>query len=123
MKTILFSLLICISCMAYSQTEKISTDSLYIVTYTTGTAWDTAKSPNEQPYFKEHSSNLSNLRKAGTIKFGARYAEKGIIIISASSFAAAKEIIFNDPAVKNNLFSADLQKLSPFYFGCIEKPK
>ena len=98
-------------------------DSLYAVTYTTGSSWDMNKPPNEQPYFKEHSARLGQLRKEGVIKFGARYAEKGMIVISASSFSAAKEIIFADQAVTNKLFVADVQKLNIFYDGCLERPK
>src|SRR5687768_8920837 len=94
---------------ARAQTQK--TDSLYIVTFTTGSSWDAAKSPNEQSYFKEHSMRLSELRKAGVIKFGARYAEKGIIVISSPTLQAAKALISEDPAVNNKLFNADVQKL------------
>lgn len=98
-----------------SSAQTQPTDSLYIVTYTTGSAWDTSKKFNEQPYFKEHSANLSALRKAGTIKFGARYADKGIIFIKAASLQAAKDLINADLGVINKLFNADVQKLSPFY--------
>ena len=103
--------------------QETKTDSLYIVTYTTGPNWDVKKSPNDQPYFKEHSANLGKLRKEGVIKAGARYGDKGIIFIMASSMVAAKEIIFADPAVVNKLFNADVQKLHVFYDGCIEKIK
>ncbi len=105
---------------SYAQTVP---DSLYMVIYTTGPAWDASKSPNEQTYFKEHSSNLSKLRQAGIIKAGARYAEKGMIVLSAKSYASAKEIIFADVAVLNKLFLAEVQKLSVFYEGCLEGPK
>jgi hypothetical protein len=98
-------------------------DSLYIVTYTTGPAWDTAKAPNEQLYFMDHSANLGKLRKEGVIKAGARYGEKGILFITASSLQAAREIIFADQAVIHKLFNADVQKVNVFYDGCIEKPK
>lgn len=98
-------------------------DSLYIVTYTTGLSWDLGKPASDQPYFKEHSANLGKLRKDGVITAGARYADKGIIFIKASSFQAAKEIVFADLAVANKLFNADVQKLNVFYDGCIEKPK
>lgn len=108
--------------MATAQETKPA-DSLYIVIYTTGSLWDNIKSPTEQPYFKEHSATLSKLRKEGVIKAGARYAEKGIIFISAPTLQAAKEIILSDQAVANKLFNADVQKLNVFYDGCIEKPK
>jgi hypothetical protein len=105
----------------YGQGELKAVDSLYMVTYTTGPAWDNSKSPNDQPYFKEHSSRLARLRKDGVIKFGARYGNKGSIGITAKNFQAAKEIVFGDPAVINKLFDVDVQKLNIFYEGCLAK--
>jgi len=103
--------------------QEAKPDSLYLVTYTTGVAWDHTKAPNEQPYFKEHSANLGKLRKEGVITAGARYAEKGIIFMKTATLQAAKEIVFSDMAVINKLFNADVQKLNVFYDGCIEKVK
>jgi hypothetical protein len=123
MKTILLVNLFFMCLCSASAQETKPIDSLYIVTYTTGPAWDNAKAPNEQPYFMDHSANLGKLRKEGVIKAGARYAEKGIIFITASSLQAANEIIFADQAVVNKLFNADVQKLNVFYDGCIERPK
>lgn len=100
-----------------------TTDSLYIVTYTTGPTRDTAKAPNEQSYFMDHSANLGKLRKEGVITAGARYGEKGIIFLLAPSLQAAKEIVFADQAVANKLFNADVQRLNVFYDGCIERLK
>lgn len=105
--------------LVYSQ----SADSLYAVTYTVGPLWDVNNSPNEQPYFKEHSARLSQLRKDGVIKVGARFGVKGMIVITASSLNAAKEIIFSDTAVINKLFVAEVEKMNIFYDGCIERPK
>lgn len=65
--------------------------------------------------------NLSSLRKAGTIRMGARYAEKGIIVIAAASLKAARELVNADQAVINKLFNADVQKLNVFYDGCITR--
>jgi uncharacterized protein YciI len=110
-------------CSRLALAQDVKPDSLYIVTYTTGPSWDVAKLPGEQPYFKEHSANLGKLRKDGVITAGARYGDKGIIFIKASSLQAAKEIVFADQAVASKLFNADVQKLNVFYDGCIEKPK
>ena len=81
------------------------------------------KGPNEQPYFKEHSARLGQLRKDGVIKAGARFGEKGLIVITATSLIAAKEIIVADVAVINKLFNAEVEKLNIFYDGCLERPK
>jgi hypothetical protein len=112
-----------VCCLSTSAQETKPADSLYIVVYTTGPSWDNSKQPGEQTYFKEHSANLSKLRKDGVIKAGARYAEKGIIFITAPSLKVAQEIIFSDQAVTNKLFNADVQKLNVFYDGCIERLK
>ena len=63
------------------------------------------------------------MRKDGIIKLGARHGEKGMIVLSVASREAAANLVFNDPAVVNKLFNAELEKLSVFYFGCLEKPK
>lgn len=124
MKTLVLSIFAVLSASAlWSQSNQAPIDSLFIVTFTTGPSWDAAKSPGEQIHFKEHSANLGAWRKEGIIRFGARYADKGMIIISSSSMAAARELILRDQGVSSGLFVADIQKLSPFYFGCIEKPK
>jgi hypothetical protein len=123
MKTLLVIAIVIQSLAVSAQVDKKPSDSLYIVTYTTGSLWDAAKSPNDQPYFKEHSARLGQLRKEGVIRFGARYSDKGAIVISASTFQHAKEIVFADVAVINKLFSADVQKLNIFYEGCLERPK
>jgi hypothetical protein len=108
---------------ALAQSAPVPGDSLYIVTYTVGELWDLSKPPGEQQYFKEHSERLGQLRKDGVIKFGARYAEKGMIVIATADYSAAKEIVQADVAVKNKLFIADLQRLSIFYDGCLERKK
>lgn len=123
MKSIIFvALSVLLPGFALAQ-DAPAADSLFIVTYTTGPAWNSAKPPNEQVYFKEHSANLSAWRKAGIIRFGARFADKGIIFLSERSLQAARERITGDQGVASGLFVADVQPLSPFYYGCIEKAK
>lgn len=119
-----FSFLFIVLChgLVYAQSQA-STDSLFIVTYVTGPAWDASKAPNEQANFKEHSANLSAWRKEGAIRFGARYADKGIIFLAAASLKAARERIASDQGVSGGLFVAEVQPLMPFYYGCIEKAK
>ena len=109
--------------VACGQPEGSKPDSLFIVTYTLGPSWDAALPPGSQPHFKEHSANLGAWRKEGLIRFGARYADKGIIVITAPTMQALRTRIEGDPAVANGVFRADIQPLQPFYEGCVEKPK
>ena len=120
MKIILFSIAVSISTMATAQ-DQPSKDSLYVVSYTTGPSWDQTKPPNEQTHFATHSKHLSTLRKEGVIKMGARAGEKGIIVFSAKTYEAAKEIINGDMAIKEGLFNTDIQKFNVFYPGCVER--
>jgi uncharacterized protein YciI len=121
MKTFFFFLFTCLLFPASAQLTSNHTDSLFIVTYTTGPAWDATKPTTEQSFFKEHSANLGKWRKEGVIKMGARYADKGMIVIRAASLEAAKVLINSDEGVANKLFGADIQRLSVFYDGCIER--
>lgn len=122
MKTLFVSIFI-LTCSFHLQAQSSpSADSLFIVTYTTGPSWKSDKGPGDQTYFKEHSANLSAWRKEGFIRFGARYSDKGIIFVAARSGAIVRERVLNDPAVVNGLFRVSIEKLNPFYYGCIEKP-
>jgi len=55
------------------------------------------------------------------VKLGARYADKGMIVISALSYAVAKDLVLSEEGVANKLFLADVQKFNVFYYGCLEK--
>lgn len=105
-----------------AQNQQTTGDSLFIVTYTTGPAWQTNKAPGEQIHFKEHSANLGAWRKEGFIIFGARYGDKGIIFVKGPSGASVRERILGDPAVAQGLFLAAIEPLKPFYYGCVERP-
>ncbi|MFS4468877.1 YciI family protein [Maribacter sp. 2210JD10-5] len=100
--------------------EQNKKENYFIALYTVGDGWDINKQPNEQPYFKEHSNHLDQLRKDNTIVIGARYSDTGMIVIKATDFDMAKNILLNDIAVKNNLFHVEIQPFSPFYKGCLE---
>ena len=117
----IFALLVTLSSITAFAQDALP-DSVYAVTYLTGKAWDMAKAPQDQPYFKEHSAHLSKLRKEGIIQVGMRFAEKGLIIIKSSSLSKARELINQDLAVIHQLFQVDVQKLNVFYEGCLERP-
>jgi hypothetical protein len=120
MKNVLLFLVLLGGTSAAAQTA----DSLYIVTYTVGSLWDQDKSPQEQHFFSEHSAHLAKLRKDNVIKMGARYADKGMIIIQVASMKVAEEKIKEqDPAIRNALFTVTIQPLYVFYEGMVERPK
>jgi uncharacterized protein YciI len=95
---------------------------LYAAVYKTGPKWDAAKPPGEQASFKEHSAHLSKLRAAGTIVMGARYADVGLIVVSAPTEADARKIFEADPSVAAGTFAVDVHRFSVFYSGFVGTP-
>lgn len=123
MKTCWIILFLLMAGVASGQRAGAKPDSLFIVTYTLGPSWDVTLPPGSQRHFKEHSANLGAWRKEGLIRFGARYADKGIIVVTAPTAKALRTRIEGDPAVASGVFRADIQPLQPFYEGCVELPK
>lgn len=98
---------------------------LFIVHFTTGTGWDTAKPANEQVGMKEHSANLARLRAEGKLLAGARYkdsqADKGMIVMRAVSREGVDAELAGDPMVAAQRFSVDIAEFKPFYDGYIPR--
>ena len=59
--------------------------NLYAIEIRVGAGWDATKHPNEQAYFREHSANLKRLRDEGRLVLGARYSDKGLVVVRAAS--------------------------------------
>jgi uncharacterized protein YciI len=96
-------------------------DKLFIVHFTLGENWNKDKPANEQKYFKHHSENLRSLRAENRLLLGARYAEKGMIVIKAAGMIEARNFVARDSSVINQVFKIDVDEFKPFYDGCISK--
>ncbi|MDX2217492.1 MAG: YciI family protein [Burkholderiales bacterium] len=94
-----------------------ATPKLFAVEITTGPGWDTAKPPPQQAFFREHSAHLKKLRDEGRIRMGARYADKGLIVIEAADEAEARALIEADPSMKAGTFKFTLAEMRVFYPG------
>lgn len=94
--------------------------NLYAVEIKTGAAWDTTKSANEQPHFREHSSNLKRLRDGGSLVLGARYSDKGFVVLRAASEQEAHAMMQQDPSIQNHVFAYELHEFNVFYAGAVE---
>ncbi|WP_438483212.1 YciI family protein [Oleiharenicola lentus] len=90
---------------------------LFIVHFTIGPAWDAAKPAPQQAHFKEHSANLARLRQAGLLVLGARYADKGMILLRVPDEAAVHAELAQDPAIAAGVFRAQVDEFRPFYHG------
>lgn len=94
---------------------------LFAVLFRTGPAWDQAKPPNQQPFFKEHSQNLSKLRKAESIVLGGRYADVGLVVIRAKDEDEVRALLAGDPSLAAGVFKADVHPWSTIYEGCVSR--
>jgi len=95
---------------------------LFAVEFKTGPRWVASKQPHEQEHFREHSANLRKLREQGSLVLGARYGEKGLIVLAAESESAARAMIEQDPSVLNGVFSYELHPFLVFYGGAVQPP-
>ena len=88
---------------------------LFVVHFETGPSWNKSLAPSGQPGFREHSVNLNRLRKEGTIVFGARYGDLGMIFLKAETLEAAKSLLEADPGVRSGIFAYRIAPLRVFY--------
>ena len=87
----------------------------FIVHLETGPKWDPELPPGEQTQFREHSANMNRLRNDGTILFGARYGEYGLLILEAASLQSVAELLDQDPGVAAGIFKYRVEPISIFY--------
>ncbi len=92
----------------------------FAVEIRTGPGWDTNKPPQEQAQFREHSAHLRRLRDEGHILLGARYGDKGLLVVAAADAAAVRALFDADPSMKAGTFVYALHPFSVFYGGCVQ---
>jgi len=97
--------------------------NLYAIEFRTGARWDTTKKPHEQAYFREHSANLKRLRDSGSLLVGARYSDKGLVVVTAETEASARALVEVDPSIQNQVFAFEVHAFHVFYSGCVQAPK
>ena len=107
---------------AQGTTSPSSVTHLFAVEFRVGPAWVADKPPNEQLLFGEHSANLRKLREAGALKLGARYSDKGLVVLEAESLAAAREMVEADSSIAAGTFVYEIHELSVFYEGSLTRP-
>lgn len=118
MKKIFFLFLL--SCSGYyASAQHDSSLQYFMLLYSCGEKWDSSKAYQEQPYFKEHSQQMNSLRKAGKIKIGGGYADKGMILLLLRDEKEARNLLNQDPSVQHKIFKVELFAFDPFYPGCI----
>ena len=76
----------------------------------------------ESRIVSEHFNYLERLTKDGVVILAGRtqntdYSTFGIVLFNAETVQAAREIMLSDPAVKNNVFRAELFPYKMALFG------
>jgi uncharacterized protein YciI len=94
---------------------------LFAVEIKVGSKWDQSNPPQEQQYFREHSANLKRLRDAGNLIMGARYSDKGLVILAAQTEEEAKAMMDVDPSIKGDVFKYELHPFGVFYSGSVNQ--
>lgn len=112
------ALLIALLCCAAAPAQD-TPERLFAVEIRTGAAWDPAKPPGEQPHFRAHSQHLAKLRAEGRIAMGARYGDKGLLVLKAASREEAAALVEADPSMQSRTFAYELHEMRVFQPGWV----
>ncbi|MGH6624123.1 MAG: YciI family protein, partial [Burkholderiaceae bacterium] len=106
-----------------SAVPPVADSPLFAVEIRTGPTWDSSKKPQEQLHFREHSANLKRLRDEGHLLVGARYSDKGLLVMAGATEAEVRAQMDVDPSIQSQVFAYDIHPFRVFYPGCIGAPK
>jgi uncharacterized protein YciI len=104
---------------AQTATATPNEPTLFAVEITVGSTWDPSKPPQAQPFFQDHSANLKRLRDSGALVMGARYSDKGLVVLAAPSEAIARAMMDEDPSIQAGVFKYQIHAFSVFYGGTV----
>ncbi len=90
---------------------------LFAIEIRVGPKWDASKPPQDQAYFREHSTHLRRLRESGSLVMGARYSDKGLVVVAAGNLAEARALMDQDPSIAAGTFAFDVHPFNVFYPG------
>jgi hypothetical protein len=94
---------------------------LFVMMYTTGSAWDPALPPAQQRHFDRHSGNLARLRDDGRIVMGGRFGQWGLILVQADDEASAQALFAADSSLAAGTFRGELHRWSTIYEGSVTR--
>lgn len=103
-----------------SPSPSAASTKLFAIEMKTGTSWDAAKPAHEQAFFREHSANLKKLRDQGSLVLGARYSDKGLVVLEATSADEAHAMMKQDTSVQARIFAYELHDFNVFYGGTVQ---
>ena len=94
---------------------------LFAIEITIGPNWIADKPPQDQQHFREHSANLQRLRESGALILGARYSDKGFVVLTAKDESHARAMMDEDPSMKAGVFQYRVYSFNVFYGGTVDK--
>lgn len=119
--TLILPLLLALApCVQAQPAPAAAEPALFAIQVSTGPAWDAARPPQEQAEFRGHSAHLSKLREGGHLVMGARYADIGLLVVSADSEAAARALMDGDPSLAAGTFRIEVHPFNVFYGGHLQ---
>lgn len=92
----------------------------FVFLYTPGAAWQTGKPMLEQP-LEEHFAYMAKLEAANVLKLGGGFTDDAgaMGVLEVVILEKAKEIVANDPAVKNGIMRASVHPWVASVKGCV----
>jgi uncharacterized protein YciI len=91
---------------------------LFAVRFQPGPGWDKAKPPADQIGFASHSANLQRLRREGAIVLGGRFADLGLVVVTARDLDAARALFAGDETIAAEVFSMQVDPWATIFEGC-----
>lgn len=106
---------------AFTRGRPQAAPAVFALLFTTGPAWDPAKSPGQQTHFATHSANLSRLREHGTIVAGGRFGAYGLILVRANSRDSVTALLAPDSSLAAGTFKVEIAPWSTVYEGTLTR--
>ena len=92
----------------------VGSDSLFVLNYTPGVAWESGRPISEQA-LGPHSSYVGSLFESGELLAGGIVSsEQGRYVVAAPDSAAAAALVSDDPSVQSELFAVEVKPWAPF---------
>jgi uncharacterized protein YciI len=87
----------------------------------------TGETPEEEHTISEHFTYLKGLTEAGVVLLAGRtlntdYSSFGIVVFTAGSEEEARQVMLNDPAVKQRVMRAELYPYRIALLGTLSRP-
>jgi uncharacterized protein YciI len=90
---------------------------LFAVRFQPGPGWDKAKPPADQTGFASHSANLQRLRREGTVVLGGRFADFGLVVVTARDLDAARALFAGDETIAAKVFAMQVDPWATIFEG------